>query len=74
MLYKRDLLNRALDSLEAEEVTTKAISDWLLRNKEAINRSLDESFAAKERRESYSAEEAEVILAERWAARVRQVA
>ena len=73
-----ELLNRALDSLQAEstmkEPTPQEMDDWLLRNKDAINAALDESFAAKERGESYSMEEAEAILAERRAARSRQAA
>jgi Arc/MetJ-type ribon-helix-helix transcriptional regulator len=62
-----DVINHALDLLEAED-------DWLLHNRDAINASLDESFAAKERGESYSPEEAEAILAERRAARSRHAA
>jgi hypothetical protein len=50
------------------------MEDWLLRNKDAVNRALDESFAAKERGESYSMEEAEAILAQRRAARAAQAA
>ena len=73
-----ELLNRALDSLEADrtmnEPAPKEMEDWLLRNKDSINAALDESFAAKERGESYSMEEAEAILAERRAARSRQAA
>ncbi len=73
-----ELLNRALDSLQAEiamnQPTPQEMEDWLLRNKDAVNRALDESFAAKERGESYSMEEAEAILAERRAARSRQAA
>ena len=73
-----ELLNRALDSLEADrahsEPTPQEMDDWLLRNKDAVNAALDESFAAKERGDSYSMEEAEAILAERRAARSRQAA
>ncbi len=58
-----ELLNRALDSLQAEDATTHCMNDWLLRNKDAIRAGLEESFAAKERGESYSPEEAEAILA-----------
>jgi len=57
-----ELIAHALELVEAEE-------DWLLRNKEAINADLDESFAAKERGEGYSLEETSAILAERRAAR-----
>ena len=73
-----ELLNRALYSLEADrahsEPTPQEMDDWLLRNKDAVNAALDESFAAKERGESYSMEEAEAILAELRAARSRQAA
>jgi len=77
-----ELLNRALDSLNASleaertmnEPAPKEMEDWLLRNKDAVNAALDESFAAKERGETYSMEEAEAILAERRAARSRQAA
>jgi Arc/MetJ-type ribon-helix-helix transcriptional regulator len=73
-----DLLNHALDLLEAERTgeaaTTQAMNDWLLRNKAAINTALDESFAAKERGESYSPEEAEVLLAAHRAARLNKAA
>ena len=77
-----ELLNRALDSLNASleadramnEPAPKEMEDWLLRNKDAVNAALDESFAAKERGDSYSMEEAEAILAERRAARSRQAA
>jgi predicted transcriptional regulator len=47
-----ELIAHALDLVEAE-----AADDWLLRNKQAINAALDESFAAKERGEFYSPEE-----------------
>jgi hypothetical protein len=57
-----ELLAHALDLVEAED-------DWLLRNREAINERLDESFAQEARGESYSPEEAHRILAERRAAR-----
>jgi Arc/MetJ-type ribon-helix-helix transcriptional regulator len=56
-----ELINRALDVLEAE--------DWLLENREAINAALDQSFAAKERGEGYSPEESMALLAARRAAR-----
>ena len=73
-----ELLNRALDSLQAEsamnEPTPKEMEDWILRNKDAVNAALDESFAAKARGESYSMEEAEAILAQRRAARAAQAA
>jgi len=60
-----EVINRALDLLEAQEVA----EDWLFRNKDAINQRLDESFAAAARGESYSLEDAQRILAERRAAR-----
>jgi hypothetical protein len=64
----------ALISDSNAEAVDRAMNDWLLRNKAAINIALDESFAAKARGESYSPEEAEVILAERRAARTPQAA
>jgi predicted transcriptional regulator len=73
-----DLLAHALDLIEAERTgahpTIQAMNDWLLRNKEAINAGLDESFAAKEHGESYSPEEAEALLAEHRAVRMNQAA
>jgi len=62
-----ELLSHALDLVEAED-------DWLFRNREVINVALEQSFAAKERGESYSPEEAEAMLSERRAARSRQAA
>ena len=43
--------------------------DWLYENREAIDASLDVSFAQKERGESYSLEEVKAMLAEHRAAR-----
>ena len=57
-----ELLAHALDLVEAEE-------DWLLRNKQAIQTHLKESFAQSERGETYSAEECRAMLAERRSAR-----
>ena len=57
-----ELLTHALDLVAERE-------DWLLRNKEAINERLDESFAAAERGESHSPEEAQAILTKRRAER-----
>jgi hypothetical protein len=54
-----DLLAHALDLVEAQNV----MDDWLLRNKEAIQADLDESFAEEARGESYSPDEAPAILA-----------
>jgi Arc/MetJ-type ribon-helix-helix transcriptional regulator len=59
-----ELLSHALDLVEAED-------DWLFRNREAINVALDQSFAAKERGESYSPEESKAMLSERRASRAR---
>ena len=56
-----ELLAHALDLVEAEAVQ----EDWLLRNKQAINADLDESFAQAARGEGYSLEEAEALLAGR---------
>jgi Arc/MetJ-type ribon-helix-helix transcriptional regulator len=68
-----ELLNRALDSLQAErtvnEPIPKEMEDWLLRNKEAINRDLDETFAQSERGEGYSPEESRALLARHRAER-----
>jgi Arc/MetJ-type ribon-helix-helix transcriptional regulator len=68
-----EFIAHALDLVEAQQagdrIDDRAMEDWLLRNKEAINRGLDESFAAKERGESYSPEEARAILDQRRAAR-----
>jgi len=68
-----ELLNRALDSLEAERTVSepipKEMEDWLLRNKEAINRDLEESFAQSERGEGYSPEESRALLAQHRAER-----
>lgn len=52
-----DLINRALDVLEAD--------DWLLQNREAINADLEESSAQAARGEGYSPEEAMALLASR---------
>ena len=62
-----ELLNHALDLLSPEE-------DWLYANREAIQAALEESFAAKERGELYTPEQAEAMLNERRAARSRQAA
>lgn len=48
--------------------------DWLLRNREAINAALNESFAAKEQGEFFSPEQAQAILNERRASRTREAA
>jgi Arc/MetJ-type ribon-helix-helix transcriptional regulator len=73
-----ELIAHLLDLAEADRdnssATKQAMNDWLLRNKATINTALDESFAAKARGESYSAEEAAAMLAERRAARIRQAA
>ena len=60
-----ELLAHALDLVEAEAKQ----EDWLLRNKEAINADLDESFAQAARGEGYSPEESRALLAERRASR-----
>jgi len=56
-----ELLAHALDLVEAEATA----EDWLLRNMDAINADLDESFAQAARGEGYSLEEAKALLAER---------
>jgi hypothetical protein len=60
-----DPLTHALDLLEAETVH----ADWLSANRDTLRAMLEESLAAKARGESYSMEEAEVILATRRAER-----
>lgn len=50
-----------LDFLEAQAEAR----DWLLRNRDALNQSLDIGFAQSERRESYSPDQARTLLAER---------
>jgi Arc/MetJ-type ribon-helix-helix transcriptional regulator len=60
-----ELLAHALDLLEEE----KAAEDWLLRNRDAINASLDESLAQTARGETYSLEESRALLARHRAAR-----
>ncbi len=62
-----DLLNHALDLLEAEA----SQGDWLSANRDTVRAMLDESLAAEARGESYSMEEAEAILATRRAARLQ---
>jgi len=58
-----ELLSHALDLVEAE-------GDWLYQNREAINASLEETFASAERGEGYSPEESRALLAQRRAARI----
>jgi len=60
-----ELLNRALDLLEAETVQ----GDWLSANRDTVRAMLEESLAAEAHGESYSMEEAEAILAKRRAER-----
>ncbi len=63
-----ELLAHALDLVEAERAglhqTDAQMEDWLLRNTEAINAALEESFAARERGEGYSPEQSKALLAE----------
>ena len=65
-----ELLAHALDLVEAEAVE----QDWLLRNKDAINAALDESFASMERGEGYTPEESQALLARDRAARKSKAA
>ncbi len=58
-----ELLTHALDLLEAEDA-----EDWLLRNKVAVNRLIEESFERVSLEGTYSPEEALRMLAERRAA------
>ena len=60
-----ELLAHALDLIEAEV----PYEDWLLRNKEAINASLNESFAEAARGEGYSLEEVDEMMAQRHSSR-----
>ena len=56
------LIAHALDLLEAEPATftpTPEQEDWRTRNKDAINRALDVSFAQMERGEFYTQEQVE---------------
>jgi Arc/MetJ-type ribon-helix-helix transcriptional regulator len=57
-----ELLKHALDLLEAEE-------DWLLKQREAIEARLDESFAQAARGEGFTLEQAREILADLRASR-----
>lgn len=50
------------------------MDDWLLRNKVAIARALDESSAARDRGEGYSPEEVEAHFAARRLTRTQYVA
>jgi Arc/MetJ-type ribon-helix-helix transcriptional regulator len=59
-----DLLNHALDLLEAESK-----GDWLSQNRDDIRQRLAESIASRDRGESYSPEEAKAILAQRRVSR-----
>ena len=54
------VIHRALDLLDAQE-------DWLLRNQDAIHERIEESVAAAERGELYTAEEAARLLDQRIA-------
>jgi predicted transcriptional regulator len=68
----------ALDEAEAKRSATEPVpqemEDWLIRNKEAVNRALDESFAQAERGEFYTPEEAQAMLAQRRAERASRAA
>ena len=61
-----ELLAHALDLVEAEAMQ----EDWLVRNKEAINADLDESFAQAARGEGYSPEESRALLDRHRSSRV----
>ena len=60
---------------EPSEVIARALmvlataEDWLVRNRDAVNERLDESFAQAARDEGYSPDEAQAILARRKAHR-----
>ncbi len=55
-----ELINRALDLLDLLD----SQEDWLLRNKDAINERLEESFAQSERGEVYTPEQVRGFLDE----------
>jgi predicted transcriptional regulator len=63
------LIAHALDLLEAEptaaEPLTEEMEDWGLRNKDAINRALDVSFAQASRGEFYTPEQVQARLPNR---------
>jgi Arc/MetJ-type ribon-helix-helix transcriptional regulator len=58
-----ELLQHALDLVGAAEA-------WLLRNRDAIDAGLDESFAQAARGEGYTLDEANALLEERRASRI----
>ena len=60
-----ELLAHALDLVEAEG----AEEEWLVRNKEAINASLNQSMAESARGEGYSLEEVDAMMAQRHSSR-----
>ncbi|QMV18363.1 hypothetical protein GOB94_06445 [Granulicella sp. 5B5] len=62
-------LNEVVNRLPGLNDSSRQVSDWLYRNREAINDRLDVSFAQAERCESYSPEEALKMLSERRLAR-----
>jgi len=72
------LLNHLLDLLDAERsgdaATTKAMNDWLFRNRDAVRAAVAEGRAAKERGESYSAEEVKAHFERRRMERARRAA
>ncbi len=71
------LIAHALDLLEAEPATftpTQEQEDWLTRNKDAINRALDVSFAQIERGEFRTQEQVEARLTVPRAERVKRAA
>jgi Arc/MetJ-type ribon-helix-helix transcriptional regulator len=62
-----EVISHALDLLESEE-------DWLLVNRDRVNKMLDESFAEAERGEGYSPEEVKAHLDEHRAKRIARAA
>jgi len=59
-----ELIAHALDLVGAERARIpREMNDWLLRNKDAINADLEESFAQAERGETFSPEEVRERLA-----------
>jgi Arc/MetJ-type ribon-helix-helix transcriptional regulator len=65
-----ELIAHALDLIEEE----KAAEDWLYRNMDAINASLDETMAQAARGEGFSPEESLADLARHRASRTAQAA
>ncbi len=72
------LVNHLLDLLEVERSgaagNNMVMNDWLTRNRDAVRVAIAEGRAAKERGESYSAEEVKAYFERRRAERASQAA